>query len=70
MIETNEIHIKYAGDQSVGIFPASWVINGPFSFDTESDFDEFKKHIRDAFEFVCDQRVGVYTIEEIRDMEP
>jgi hypothetical protein len=62
-ITTQEILITYYGDPAVGNFTHQWKLDGPFTFDTPVDFEDFKKAIQDAFEVVCDERVGVETVE-------
>jgi hypothetical protein len=60
--------INYYGDESVGIFDASWTLKpdagGPFYFTDEKELEEFKGKLEDAFEIVTGERCGVETFEE------
>jgi len=53
------------GDESVGIFPSKWEIEGDFYFDNKEELDEFKKQTKLMFEnHYCGENVSVITFEE------
>ena len=57
-------HITAPGDPSVGINSASWEIKNEFYFDTLEDLEEFRKEIKQLFEFHCGEVTSVITFEE------
>ena len=69
MIEVKGFGIYFAGDPSVGIFPASWEINNGFVFDDEEDLNYFRKSLEETFGNYCNGKVTVMTFEEIEQEE-
>ena len=59
-----KFHIVSASDPSVGIFEQWFDVGYDFYFDSETELNEFKEKIKEAFEWVCDSP-KVYTQEEI-----
>ena len=57
-------YVTAPGDESVGIFPATWTLENEFYFDTPEDLEEFKKEIKLLFEFHCGEVTSVVTFEE------
>ena len=57
-------YITAPGDESVGIFPATWKLQDDFYFDTPEELEEFKKELRGLFEFYCGEVTSVVTFEE------
>lgn len=64
MIETKGFILFFTGDPSVGIFRSHWEVDGEMYFDSQADFNEFVEKLKDAWEIVCGERVGVITFEE------
>mgnify|MGYP006908228580 CR=1 FL=1 len=63
------LEITFAGDISVGIFSQNWTLQGEFDFLSESDSHRFLSFLKEAFEYVCGERVGVKTLEEVEKRE-
>ena len=57
-------YITAPGDESVGIFPATWKLENDFFFDSVEELEEFKKELRGVFEFYCGEVTSVMTFEE------
>lgn len=57
-------YITAPGDESVGIFPATWKLENDFHFDSPEELEEFKKELRSLFEFYCGEVTSVVTFEE------
>ena len=49
----NKIILHSKGDESVGLFSATWSIDGPIFIDTD-DVDEFAKKLTEAFGLVAE----------------
>lgn len=64
IITVTGFYITAPGDDSVGIPSASWTINEDFHFDTPEDLEEFRKEIKQLFEFHCGEVTSVITFEE------
>lgn len=63
--QASGFYIRFAGEPSVGIFPAEWEIKGDFYFDSQKSFDEFKDKLADLWaNDVVDDVVGVSSFEE------
>lgn len=57
--------ITAPGDESVGIFPAKWELEGDFYFDNQEELNEFKKQTKLLFEnYYCGENVNIITFEE------
>lgn len=56
--------IRYQGDRSVGMFPAEWTVSGDFEFETENEFNAFKKELAGTWESISDTPLLVETYEE------
>ena len=54
------------GDESVGIFSASWMLNGEFFFTDNNELKEFKKKLAEAFEWATNGPVEIMTLEELK----
>lgn len=67
-IKTKGFIISDPGDTSVGIFPATWKLDGDFEFYDSDELNAFKKAITEAFEYVADP-VHIATIEELDKQE-
>mgnify|MGYP000452719124 CR=1 FL=1 len=52
-IEIKQITIHCPGDESVGIFPATWTIDEEIYID-EEDLEPFRTKLKEAWEFVAD----------------
>lgn len=53
------------GDESVGIFPSKWEIEGDFYFDNQEELNEFKEQTKLLFEnYYCGEIVDIITFEE------
>jgi uncharacterized protein YpmS len=53
------------GDESAGILPSKWEIEGDFYFDNREEFDLFKEQIKILFENnYCGESVDVISFEE------
>jgi len=58
-------HITAPGDESVGIFPSSWKLDGDFYFDTPEELNNFKEELKNFFEIsYCGENVDVITDKE------
>jgi len=57
-------YITAPGDESVGIFPATWKLENDFYFDTPEELENFKKELRGLFEWYCGEITSVVTFEE------
>lgn len=57
-------YITAPGDESVGIFPATWKLENDFYFDTPEELEEFRKELQGLFEFYCGEVTNVMTFEE------
>lgn len=64
IIKVSGFYITAAGDPSVGISSASWEMNNEFYFDTPEDLEEFRKEIKQLYEFHCGEVTSVVTFEE------
>jgi len=64
IIKITGFYITAPGDESVGIFPATWKLENEFYFDTPEELQEFKKELRSLFEFYCGEVTSVVTFEE------
>lgn len=58
MITIENVLIHSHGDESVGLFPASWQINEEIFIEPE-DLEMFRKKLIEAFEYTADD-VNVY----------
>lgn len=63
-IYTKGFIIHYAGDPSVGIFPATWEITGGFYFEDKQEFETFKEKLRETWEYCSDTPIGIGTFEQ------
>jgi len=50
MDEITDLTVHSPGDPSVGIFSQTWHLKGSFFFNDVDELDEFKKHLKIAFE--------------------
>ncbi len=66
IITVSGFYVTAPGDESVGIKSASWEICNDFHFDTPEDLEEYRKEIKQLFEFHCGEIVSVITFEEYR----
>jgi len=57
-------YVTAPGDESVGIFSATWKLENDFYFDTPEELEEFRKELRSLFEFYCGEVTNVVTFEE------
>ncbi len=57
-----------AGDPSVGIPSSDWTISGEMFFEEKEDLEEFRKSLRETFQFVCDGAPKVMTFEEYQSI--
>jgi len=64
IIKITGFYVTAPGDESVGIFPATWTVENEFYFDTPEELEEFKKELRGLFEFYCGEVTSVVTFEE------
>lgn len=63
MIQTNGFRIVSPGDPSVGIFSSEWELPGAFFFDEQSELEEFRGKLKEAFEYIADD-CYIETFEE------
>lgn len=61
-------YITAPGDPSVGINPATWEIKNDFYFDTPEELEEFRKELKNTFEWYCGEVISVITFEEHQTM--
>lgn len=64
IIKVSGFYVTAPGDDSVGIQSSTWEIKNEFYFDTSEDLEEFKKEIKQLFEFHCGEITSVVTFEE------
>ena len=64
IIQVTGFYVTAVGDPSVGINSATWEINNDFYFDNPEELEEFRKEIKNLFEFHCGEVVKVITFEE------
>lgn len=57
-------YVTAPGDESVGIFPATWEIKNEFYFDTSEELENFRKELQSLFEYYCGEVTSVITFEE------
>jgi len=69
IIKVTGFHVTAPGDESVGIFPATWEIKNDFYFDNQKELDIFKFEIKSLFEFYCGEVTNVITFEEQNELE-
>lgn len=63
-IKVTGFYITSYGDPDVGIFDQTWKIEGDFYFDDETQLEEMREKIKEAFE-VYTENLGVETFEEV-----
>lgn len=63
MINVKGFYIFSPGDPSVGIFSTYWELVNGFSFNDQEELEDFRKALKDAFEYVADD-VYIETFEE------
>ena len=68
-IKISKFFITAKGDESVGIFPQIWTLEPDFYFENETDLDDFKERILQAFEWAFDDELSIETAEEIAAQE-
>lgn len=68
-IEIKQITIHCPGDESVGIFPATWTINEEIYIDKE-DLEPFRAKLKEAWEFVADEAKIYFVTTEIKFLNP
>jgi hypothetical protein len=66
IMKVTGFYITAPGDESVGIFPATWKLENDFYFDTPEDLEEFRKELKNLFEFYCGEVTDVMTFEELQ----
>lgn len=54
MIEIKGLRVDDKGDESVGIFPHFWTIEGTMFFEDEEELNDFMKQIQGTFEMITD----------------
>jgi len=64
IMKVTGFYITAPGDESVGIYPATWKLENDFYFDTPEDLEEFRKELKGVFEFYCGEVTSVVTFEE------
>ncbi len=64
IITVSGFYVTAPGDPTVGINSATWEISNDFHFDTPEDLEEYRKEIKELFEFHCGEVVSVITFEE------
>jgi len=64
IIKVSGFYVTAPGDPSVGINPATWEINNEFYFDNKEELEEFRREIKQLFEFHCGEITTVVTFEE------
>jgi hypothetical protein len=64
IIKVSGFYITAPGDESVGIQSASWEMRNDFYFDTPEELEEFRKEIKQLYEFHCGEVTSVVTFEE------
>lgn len=57
-------YVVFSGDESVGIFPVEWKIEGDFEFECQEDFETFKCKLAEAWEYASDTPIGIESFEE------
>lgn len=57
-------YITAPGDESVGIFPATWRLQDDFYFDNPEELEEFRDGIKYLFELYCGEVTSIVTFEE------
>ena len=68
IITVSGFHVTAPGDDSVGIPSASWEIRNDFHFDNQEELEEFRKEIKNMFEWYCGEVTSVVTFEEHQAM--
>jgi hypothetical protein len=69
MVNIKGFYITEPGDPSVGIYPATWKLEGEFIFDNEEELESFRTDLKKTFENYCGEFVKVETIDEIEKCE-
>lgn len=64
-IKVTGFYITSYGDADVGIFDQTWKIEGDFYFDDKTQLEEMRQKIKEAFEVVYAENLGVETFEEV-----
>jgi len=57
-------YITAPGDPSVGIYPSTWKLENDFYFDNQEELEEFRKELKNLFEFYCGEATQILTFEE------
>ena len=53
----------------MGIFPTTWILEGGFFFDDETDLAGFKRDLELLFEGYCSDNITIETEEELDERE-
>ena len=68
IITVKGFYITAPGDPSVGINPSTWELRNDFYFDNLEELEEFRKELKNLFEFYCGEITHVITFEEHQKM--
>lgn len=60
-ITINKIVIHSKGDESVGLFSATWTIDGPINVDPD-DIGQFRQRLVEAWEFIADDATVTFEV--------